>query len=210
MLSPFNDPSSKVVCDQLKARQRQQRARYLLFFDDHAKGMPSRKIAEKHGCSHGTVLNGIFWCEQQAMPKLIHRVNRFKSGQTARFIHVQEEALQAWERSKEPAVTETSSTGGENGPSDTTKMEYQVGNPAYLNAVLKAGEKILEIWGAKATSNGIDPIRGENTSAPRPEEMAQMLESQAAILRSMHSLPPAPDVLIINHQNGSTNGSNGH
>ena len=90
-------------------------------------------------------------------------IDKAKSRELARIDKLEEQAWDAWERSKLNAETTIEQTGGKFGPSTTQRTEGQVGNPAYLATVLKCVETRIKILGLEQSgeiiiSSGARPI----------------------------------------------------
>jgi len=73
-----------------------------------------------------------------------------KSEQLAKIDHMESEAWQSWEKSKEPAKSINSKKGGNLSNEVITKVEYRTGNPAYLNIVDRCIERRCRLLGLDA------------------------------------------------------------
>jgi hypothetical protein len=73
-----------------------------------------------------------------------------KSEQLAKIDHMESEAWQSWEKSKEVSKTVTRKQGGMNDGEVITKIETLTGNPAYLNIVDRCIERRCRLLGLDA------------------------------------------------------------
>lgn len=120
------------------------------------QGLTQWQIAERVGISQAAV--------SKILDRVTRRLNRefaseawqHRFHQTQVLEHVLSEAMTAWERSKQPAEIEVTvqvrATADADGSAEvrartTRTVTQQTGNPAYLQAALKAMEGIRALWG---------------------------------------------------------------
>lgn len=120
------------------------------------EGRPVIEIAAKIGVSDRQVRTYLRRVEDRMKADLLQRDG--EAGVLKQFAvlnHVLDEALEAWEKSKAPAVTRSASRemdpeGKTTRTRVTETVEEQVGNPAYLDAAMKALKSIRELLGLDA------------------------------------------------------------
>ncbi|HTI49764.1 MAG TPA: hypothetical protein VL475_02390 [Planctomycetaceae bacterium] len=100
-------------------------------------------------------------------PQLMEKIREIKANHTTRLMHIYQEAMAAWEKSKENAVSVTEKSAADGNELSTT-TKGQCGDSSYLSQARAALQEIREIWGADA------PLKlehsGEIRVAGRPIE----------------------------------------
>lgn len=162
-------------------------------------GNTTRDTAAKFSLTSGRITQICQRIDQWVYGQHAARVKEIKSNHTTRLMHLYQEAMTAWEKSKLDAEVLTVETSGE----DTKKRiqrHGQAGDPRFLAEARDALFQIREIWGAnepeKVQLSGELAIKGENSALPSRQELERILQSRAALL------PPTK-------ANG-LNGTNGH
>jgi hypothetical protein len=147
------------------------RQREELAWELSAKGLTERKIVEeldKAGLGRITqqgVSAILIRVEARALAEMTSRVGGLKAKQTSALWHIFQEALSAWERSKQAAKTLTKQVEGAaagavpgssptgvagKGERVTTQIREQDGDPRFLDQARAALADLRKIWGADA------------------------------------------------------------
>lgn len=141
---------ARELYDQVKANQEERAYKLRL------RGRPVVEIAAELGVSDRQVRTYLRRVEDRMKADLVARDG--EAGVLKQFAVlnlVLEEALDAWERSKNPSVTRSASRE-KDAEGNTTKtrvsetVEEQIGNPAYLDAAMKALRAIRDLLGLDA------------------------------------------------------------
>jgi DNA-binding CsgD family transcriptional regulator len=141
---------ARELYDQAKANQEERAYKLRL------RGRPVVEIAAELGVSDRQVRTYLRRVEDRMKADLVARDG--EAGVLKQFAVlnlVLEEALDAWERSKNPSVTRSASRE-KDAEGNTTKtrvsetVEEQIGNPAYLDAAMKALRAIRDLLGLDA------------------------------------------------------------
>jgi DNA-binding CsgD family transcriptional regulator len=141
---------ARELYDQAKANQEERAYKLRL------RGRPVVEIAAELGVSDRQVRTYLRRVEDRMKADLIARDG--EAGvlkQYAVLSFIVDEALEAWEKSKAPSVTRSASRE-KDAEGNTVKtrvsetVEEQVGNPAYLDAAMKALKSIRELLGLDA------------------------------------------------------------
>jgi len=125
-------------------------------WDLRRKGWTIERVAQELGRPRRTVASMLERVELRALARMDRGVALVKIRQTAQLEHVYEEALGAWERSKEPSRSVSTRRNGTVGPdgqealSTVEESERRDGEPLFLDRALAALEAIRRIWGAEA------------------------------------------------------------
>lgn len=129
------------------------------------------------------------------VPQFINTVREIRCQHTEHLTHLFQEAMKAWERSKQDAVTKTeeSGTGGEDGGSwskEGTTTRGQAGNPSFLAEARAALREIREMWGADSPKR-ID-LQGDLRVAgvSRDEARAKWIEAEFRKIEESRSGEP--------------------
>lgn len=144
---PPKDGRARELYDQAKANQEERAYKLRL------RGRPVVEIAAEIGVSDRQVRTYLRRVEDCMKADLIARDR--EAGvltQYAVLSFIVDEALEAWEKSKNPNVTRSASRekdaeGNTTKPRVSETVEEQVGNPAYLDAAMKALKSIRELLG---------------------------------------------------------------
>lgn len=141
-------------------------------------------------------------------------IARIKDEQTQQLQFIRAEAMQAWERSKRDAESETTKDieFGESkipGIEKSKTVKGQVGDPSYLAIAMKAMEDIRKIWGVDAAkevklSGQFGFLIGGDMPAPPREEVEQKLLKRIDVIVS--KLKPANGETHVNGTGGNGNG----
>jgi predicted transcriptional regulator len=130
------------------------------------------RIAEYLEISQSAVAKILLRLNQRYSKELNEDIERVKTEQLAQLEHIADEAMQAWERSKEAAKTVRVKKGLGRDNQDgeqTNEARDQDGDPRYLTVAMKAKEDIRKITGSDAPTkseiSGKDgkPIETEST-----------------------------------------------
>jgi len=109
------------------------------------KGHSYREIAARHGVTHSAVFKAVRRVEELERPELSEERRRIKHAVTGRLNWVLAEASTAWERSKEPIVTEEVDDKGVTRRRTTTSS----GNPQFLREFRAANSELSDLWGVQ-------------------------------------------------------------
>lgn len=147
---PPKDRRARDLYDRARADQEERAYKLRL------QGRPVTEIAAEMGVSDRQVRTYLRRTEDRMKADLLERDG--EAGVLKQFAvlnHVLDEALQAWEQSKEPSVKRSVSRKKDaEGKTLETRVsetvEEQVGNPAYLDAVLKASREMRDLLGLDA------------------------------------------------------------
>jgi predicted transcriptional regulator len=129
------------------------------------QGWSQMRIAKELGIDQSTVSRLLQRISDRVLAELQENVERVKVEQTVQLEHLYDEALQAWERSKQDAVKITTETPpaereGASNATVTEEVKGQVGDRAYLDEARAVLADIRKIWGLDSakkidtTSNG--------------------------------------------------------
>lgn len=144
---PPKDRRARQLYDRAKACQEERAYKLRL------QGRPVPEIAAEMGVSDRQVRTYLRRTEDRMKADLLERDGEAEVlKQFAVLNHVLDEALEAWEQSKEPSVKRSVSRKRDaEGKTFETRVsktvEEQVGNPAYLDAVLKASREMRDLLG---------------------------------------------------------------
>ena len=125
--------------------QSQPNPRHLEWASLMLKGHTYRAIAARYGVSHSAVFKAVRQVEELERPELAEERLRTKYAVTARLNWVLAEASEAWERSKEPIVTEEVDDKGVVRRRTTTSS----GNPQFLREFRAANSELVDLWGVQ-------------------------------------------------------------
>lgn len=120
------------------------------------QGWTTYRIAAEIGITQSAVWKMLRRVEQRVLAGLKDSVVRMKATQTAQLENLLDEALQAWEKSKEPAqsVTKRTVTGQGDNPTVeetvTQQMKGQCGNPTFLAEARDVLADLRKVWGIDA------------------------------------------------------------
>ena len=139
--------------------QSQPNPRHLEWASLMLKGHTYREIAARYGVSHSAVFKAVRRVEELERPELADERLRTKYAVTGRLNWVLAEASEAWERSKEPIVTEEVDDKGVVRRRTTTSS----GNAQFLREFRAANSELVEVWGVKNATlheeHGNQPIQ---------------------------------------------------
>ena len=128
-----------------RTHQSKPNPRHLEWSNLVLKGHSYREIATRYGVSHSAVYKAVRRVEELERPELAEERLRIKYTVTGRLNWVLAEASTAWERSKEPTVTEEIDDKGVVRRRTTTS----VGNPQFLREFRAANSELVELWGVQ-------------------------------------------------------------
>lgn len=110
-------------------------------------------------------------------PQLMEQIRELKAGHTSRLMHIYQEAMRAWERSKTPGKQRTVKHG-KDGVERTRVTRFQSGDPRYLDQARAALAEIRKIWGAdaplKVEHSGEVRVAGRDVDEARSELFERM------------------------------------
>lgn len=132
----------------------------------YLRGAYQTQIAEQLGIDQSTVSRDLAELRKEWLERSINHIDQKKAIELAKLDQLELTYWDAWERSKAVATTTISSIGT-TGSSSTTKQEERVGNPSFLDGVLKCINKRCEILGLDAPrrqdlTSGGQPIKASN------------------------------------------------
>ena len=156
----------------------------LEIYADVSRGLAQRDVAKIHGVKQPAVSKICKRIEEWLVPQMMESIREIKARHTAHLMHVFQEAMAAWERSKLPAFSTTRKESEENGDERTRTKKGQTGNSTYLSEARAALKEIRQIWGADA------PIEVQHSGEIRvagmsAEEMKEHVASQLDDARKM-------------------------
>lgn len=188
---PPQDTRARELYDRARADQEERAYKLRL------QGRPVTEIAVEMGVSDRQVRTYLRRTEDRMKADLLERDG--EAGVLKQFAvlnHVLEEALKAWEQSKEPTVKRSVSRKRDaEGKTVETRVsetvEEQVGNPAYLDAVLKAAREIRDLLGMDASTfrRLVLAESGEQESALAEDLSGLSTEELLALYRATIALP---------------------
>jgi len=129
------------------------------------RGWAQDRIAESLGVHQSQISRWLDVTNRRELARLSKHVERQKVTQTAWLEHIFDEALQAWERSKQPRARVTRRQGeapeilGKDGkvigrgksPEQTaTQHEQRDGDPVHLQTAMQAARELRRLWGLDA------------------------------------------------------------
>jgi hypothetical protein len=128
-----------------RTHQSKPNPRHLEWSNLVLKGHSYREIAARHGVTHSAVFKAVRRVEELERPELAEERRRIKHAVTGRLNWVLAEASTAWERSKEPTVTEEIDDKGVTRRRTTTSS----GNPQFLREFRAANSELSDLWGVQ-------------------------------------------------------------
>jgi hypothetical protein len=128
-----------------RTHQSKPNPRHLEWSNLVLKGHSYREIATRYGVSHSAVYKAVRRVEELERPELAEERLRIKYTVTGRLNWVLAEASTAWERSKEPTVTEEIDEKGVVRRRTTTS----VGNAQFLREFRAANSDLIDLWGVQ-------------------------------------------------------------
>lgn len=96
--------------------------------------------------------------ERWARPQWAGKIDAIKESQAKLLMHLFQEAMEAWERSKLDAVSKVSEVGGRSGAKKSTTTKGQAGDPRFIAEARAALADIRKIWGANTQADAVEPI----------------------------------------------------
>lgn len=105
------------------------------------------------------------------------KVLELRVSHTVSLEHVFSEAMTAWEKSKEPGITETSGDTPK-GPTSETKKVYQCGNPAFLGEARSALADIRKIHCVDKNPKVMDLTGDESDDRVAGRERNQVIQER--------------------------------
>ncbi|MEE4659019.1 MAG: hypothetical protein V2J89_01040 [Halieaceae bacterium] len=143
-----------------KKRTVKERERDLAFIARHyLRGYSQNEIAVELGKATGTQVTRQQICydlkklQEQWREEQLEAIDELKARELAKLDHMEAEAWAAWERSKEQAekTKKGRRTGGRNaGEYAEVQVEERIGDPRYMDLVLKCVEKRTKLLGLDA------------------------------------------------------------
>lgn len=156
---------------RMNATQQRERERQVWAY--RAEGMTHERIAELIGAERSTITKMLARLADRSLGELTEDISEEKMAQVSILRHIVDEAMQAWERSKNPEKTVTkrapvTEEGGRRRPagrSDSYLLSRVIdsdGDPRYLDQAMKALGEIRKILGLNAPAP-IDVTTGGKT-----------------------------------------------
>lgn len=139
----------------------------------YLRGEYQTKIAEELGVDQATVSRDLSALRKEWLDRSINHFDQKKAIELAKLDQLELTYWDAWERSKENAETRIERNTFK-GLYIETKIEGQVGNPAFLEGVLKCITKRCEILGLDAPkkqdiTSGGQPVKVQIIEVVKPE-----------------------------------------
>lgn len=135
-----------------------------------SRGQSQKKVAAKFDLSPTSIHFITKKIDGWLAPQLMSQIREIKAGHTSRLMHIYQEAMAAWEKSKRMEEIEIEKNASKN-PGTDYKRRYPVGNPAYLDQARAALDQIRDIWGANAPlqieHSGEVRVAGQNVTEAR-------------------------------------------
>ncbi len=176
-------------------------SRDLDIYHKHCKGISQPTIAKEWGITQQRVSKIVQRINEWLVPQYLSRIKNIKAEHTERLMIIFSEAMEAWRRSKEDAVTEEETFSGglpqeeapvgkakpKSKPVDSKRVRKgQAGGAQYLSEARAALAEIRKIWGADSQIS--DSGAGEERVAGRSREevamkIAERLEKLSSALR---------------------------
>lgn len=148
----------------------------LRVWDLRQQGWSHRRISETLGVERQTVVRILDRIEKRELARLSKRVSHQKAAQTGWLESWIDEAVQAWEASKQPARRVTVRKDGD-GEATVTQVETREGDPAYLDRAIRLAGELRRLWGLDAPPvRAVEDETGQMTYA----EMIRRLKENAA------------------------------
>jgi hypothetical protein len=191
-------------------RQREARA-----WELRQQGWSLRRIAAEIGLGHSGVFAILRRVEKRVLAKLNADVEAEKARQFAVLDHILDEALQAWERSREPDKSITRKVGTNAlGAMDPVPGEPVLltsrdsdGDPRYLSEARSALADLRKLWGLDAPNK--HELAGKDGAPLHPIEFIEIALSEPqpagdAALGAESNQPEAVAAALARSQAGST------
>lgn len=115
-----------------------------------------QRIADELGITQAAVSKILKRMSDRFLAQHTDMVGRQKAQQTIQLEYIADEAMQAWERSKEAAkavtqrAKESEDGSGSSDKQVTTQVKDQDGNPTYLAQAMAALDRLRKLWGTDA------------------------------------------------------------
>ena len=110
----------------------------------------NEEIGEQYGICKQRVHQIRQQVEEWSRPQWQGKIDVIKDKQTKLLMHLFQEAMTEWERSKENAVKYSQQKGGKEAGKKTRSIGGQCGDPRYLDQARQCLADIRKIWGANA------------------------------------------------------------
>jgi hypothetical protein len=153
-------------------------------WDLKRRGWTHRRIGEALGITESSATRLLNKLEDRELKRLSDSVARQKAAQTGWAEHWIDEAMQAWEASKQPERRVTVREDADGAKTTVTQVGTREGDPAHLDRAMKAAAELRRLWGLDApVSRPTEDTTGQLTYAG----LIQRLKENAAT----HDLEPA-------------------
>lgn len=131
--------------NQVEIASRRQRVAEM-----YLRGAYQNEIAETLGVGQATISRDLAELRKEWLDRSINHIQQKKAIELAKLDQLELTYWAAWEHSKAALRICTVETGGKYGRKVDRKVEQRVGNPAFLEGVLKCIQKRCEIIGIDA------------------------------------------------------------
>lgn len=116
----------------------------------YLRGQYQTEIAEHLGVDQATVSRDLAELRKEWLERSINHIDQKKAIELAKLDQLELTYWDAWERSGEPFKSTTEEEGGRYGPKTIEKTEERVGDPRFLDGILRCIERRCAIIGIDA------------------------------------------------------------
>lgn len=147
-----------------------------------------KELSVQFDLSEGRIIHIVKEVDDLIRAEFPEHVAKIKDEQTQQLRFIYEEAMQAWERSKQVEEIQTARST-QSGKETSLTKRGQVGNPAYLDTAMRALADIRKIWGVEAAKKleiggTLGVLVGGAAGAPTREEAKAALAKRIQVLIS--------------------------
>ncbi len=119
-------------------------------WDLRERGWSHRRIGETLGLDRAQVVRILLQIERRELARLSKHVGHQKAAQTGWLETWIDEAVQAWEASKQPERRVTVRDDGEGAKTTVTQVATREGDPAHLDRAITLARELRRLWGLDA------------------------------------------------------------
>lgn len=156
-----------------KQKAAELRRRRATVSDLYIQGYPQIKIAEQLGISQTTVCHDLKRVQKQWVESGIRNFDVLRERELKKIERVEHEAWLAWQRSQKAAQSATMTTTGSEQKTQK-KVEDQVGDPRFLEQVLKCGAARRALLGLDQPTK-IAPTSPDGEEAYHSHVMSELM-----------------------------------
>lgn len=154
----------------------------------YVRGHSINAIAEAVGVSKHTVIRDMREVRAQWREQYADTFQRYTLEQIRKIDAVEQEAWEAWQASKQDAVTISRKEPSDGDIETTTTVKGQTGDPRYLEAILRAIERRSKLLGLDAPEKVQWLIKDEQAGDDEDGDSAELAKVQAQLVGMLDTL----------------------